>query len=159
MTPEFKAYQQQIIKNAKVLEVEFQKLGYELVSGGTDSHMVLINLRPTKLDGARIEAILEAANISCNKNAIPGDKSALTPGGIRVGTPAATTRGLGEADFARVANYFDQLIKLARQVQDALPKEANKLKDFKAKIVGGVPEVQAVKKEITEWATSFPLPI
>lgn len=159
MTPEFKQYQQQIVKNAKTLENEFKRMGYELVSDGTDSHMVLLSLRPQKLDGARVEAILEAANISCNKNAIPGDKSALTPGGIRIGTPAATTRGLGEEDFKRVANYIDRLIKLTREIQDGLPKEANKLKDFRAKITEGVPEVQQIGKEIKEWASTFPLPV
>ncbi|TGZ80139.1 cytosolic putative serine hydroxymethyltransferase [Ascodesmis nigricans] len=159
MTPEFKQYQQQICKNAKTLENEFKRLGYELVSDGTDSHMVLVSLRPQKLDGARVEAILEAANISCNKNAIPGDKSALTPGGIRVGTPAATTRGLGEEDFKRVAQYIDRLVKLTRQIQDSLPAEANKLKDFRAKIAEGVPEVQEIGKEIKQWASTFPLPV
>lgn len=159
MTPEFKQYQQQICKNAKALEEEFKRLGYKLVSDGTDSHMVLLNLRDRNLDGARVEAVLEAANISCNKNSIPGDKSALTPCGIRVGTPAATTRGFGEEDFKRVAGYIDQCIKLAKSIQQGLPKENNKLKDFKAKVFEGVPEVQELKKEIAAWATTFPLPV
>jgi len=158
MTPEFKQYQQQVIKNAKALEEEFKRMGYQLVSNGTDSHMVLLNLRPQNLDGARVEAVLEAANISCNKNSIPGDKSALTPCGIRIGTPAATTRGFGEGDFKKVASYIDKCIRLTRKVQDELPKAANKLKDFKAKIAEGVPEVQELKKEIAEWASTFPLP-
>lgn len=159
MTPEFKLYQQQVCKNAKALESEFKRLGYKLVSDGTDSHMVLLNLRATGLDGARVEGILEAANISCNKNAIPGDKSALTPCGIRIGTPAATTRGFSEEDFKRVANYIDTLIKITRKTQDSLPKEANKLKDFKAAVAAGIPEVQALRKEIAAWAATFPLPI
>jgi glycine hydroxymethyltransferase len=159
MTPEFKAYQKQVVANAKALEIEFKKLGYKLVSDGTDSHMVLLNLRDKGLDGARVEAVLEAANISCNKNAIPGDKSALTPCGIRIGTPAATTRGFSEDDFRRVAGYIDTCVKLCQKIQSELPKEANKLKDFKAKVAAGVPEVQALKKEIAEWASTFPLPI
>jgi glycine hydroxymethyltransferase len=159
MTPEFKEYQKQVVANAKALEVEFKKLGYKLVSDGTDSHMVLLNLRDKGLDGARVEAVLEAANISCNKNAIPGDKSALTPCGIRIGTPAATTRGFGEDDFRRVAGYIDACVNLCLKIQSELPKEANKLKDFKAKVAAGVPEVQALKKEIAEWASTFPLPI
>jgi len=159
MTPEFKAYQQQVIKNAKALEVEFKRLGYTLVSDGTDSHMVLVNLREKALDGARVEAVLEAVNISCNKNAIPGDKSALTPCGIRIGTPAATTRGFSEQDFVRVAGYIDQCINLAKKIQSELPKENNKLKDFKTKVFGGVSELQELKKEISAWASTFPLPI
>ncbi|KAF8541924.1 serine hydroxymethyltransferase [Trichophaea hybrida] len=159
MTPEFKLYQQQVVKNAKALEEEFKRLGYKLVSDGTDSHMVLLNLRPQNLDGARVEAVLEAVNIACNKNSIPGDKSALTPCGIRIGTPAATTRGFSEDDFKRVAGYIDQCIKLTRKTQNELPKENNKLKDFKAKVFEGVSELQELRKEIAAWASTFPLPI
>jgi glycine hydroxymethyltransferase len=159
MTPEFKAYQQQVVKNAKALEVELKRIGHTLVSDGTDSHMVLLSLRNKALDGARVEAVLEAVNISCNKNAIPGDKSALTPCGIRIGTPAATTRGFSEQDFVRVAGYIDQCINLAKKIQGELPKENNKLKDFKAKVFAGVPELQQLKEEIRSWATTFPLPI
>lgn len=160
MTPEFKAYQEQVIKNAKALEVEFKELGHKLVADGTDSHMVLVDLRPKSLDGARVEAVLEQVNIACNKNSIPGDKSALTPCGIRIGAPAMTSRGLGEKDFQRIANYIDTCINLCKQIQAALPKEANKLKDFKAKVASEeVPEILALRKEIAEWAGSFPLPV
>lgn len=159
MTPEYKQYQQLVVANAKTLEKKFTELGYTLVSGGTDCHMVLLDLRPKKLDGARIEAVLEAANITCNKNAIPGDKSALTPYGLRVGTPAMTSRGFGEKEFIRVAELIDQLIAIARDVQDSLPKEANKLKDFKAKVFGGVPELEKIRDEVASWAGKFPLPV
>ncbi|KAI5817026.1 cytosolic serine hydroxymethyltransferase [Pyronema omphalodes] len=159
MTPEYKLYQKQVVSNAKALENALKGLGYTLVSDGTDTHMVLLNLRPQAVDGARIEAVLEAVNIACNKNAIPGDKSALSPGGIRVGTPAATTRGFSEKDFERVAGYIDQCVKLAKKIQSELPKEANKLKDFKQKVFDGVPELATLRQEITEWASTFPLPI
>lgn len=159
-TPEFRAYQEQVVKNAKALEVEFKKLGYKLVSDGTDSHMVLLDLRPQSLDGARVEAVLEQINIACNKNSIPGDKSALTPCGIRIGTPAMTSRGFGEEDFKRVADYIDQSIKLCKKVQGELPKEANKLKDFKAQVASeSVPEIQKLRQEIADWASTFPLPV
>jgi len=159
-TPEFKEYQQQVIKNAKALEHEFKHLGYKLVADGTDCHMVLLDLRPKALDGARVEAILEQANIACNKNSIPGDKSALTPCGIRIGTPAMTSRGFGEEHFKRVAGYIDRCITIAKDVQSKLPKEANRLKDFKAKVAGGeVPEILELRKEIAGWASTFPLPV
>ncbi|KAL0638136.1 Serine hydroxymethyltransferase, cytosolic [Maublancomyces gigas] len=159
-SPEYKFYQQQVIANAKTLEEEFKRMGYNLVSGGTDSHMVLLDLKSVKLDGARLEAILEAVNIACNKNSTPGDVSALSPSGIRVGTPAMTTRGFGQDDFKRVAQYFDTLIKLSKKIQSELPKEANKQKDFRAFVLSGnVPELQAMKKEIALWAGSFPLPV
>ncbi|KAG0642921.1 serine hydroxymethyltransferase [Tuber brumale] len=159
-SPEYVHYQEQVVANAKVLEEEFKRMGYNLVSGGTDCHMVLLDLRPQALDGARLEAILEAVNIACNKNATPGDKSALSPNGIRIGTPAMTTRGFGGEEFKRVAGYFDYLIKLAKKIQSELPKEANKQKDFRAHVLSGkVPELQALKKEISEWASTFPLPV
>lgn len=159
-TPEFKQYQEQVLKNAKALENEFKTMGYKLVSDGTDSHMVLVDLRPKSLDGARVEAVLEQINIACNKNSIPGDKSALTPCGIRIGAPAMTTRGMGEEDFKRIARYIGQAVDISRKVQDELPKEANKLKDFKAKVASdSVPEILELRKEIGQWASTFPLPV
>jgi len=161
-TPEFLQYQQQVIKNAKQLEISFKQLGYRLVTDGTDNHMVLLDLKPLGLDGARVESVLDQVNIACNKNTTPGDKSALTPCGIRIGAPAMTSRAMGEKDFARIADYIDQCIKLATKVQAELPAEANKQKDFKAKVAGGaasVPELGVLKKEIAEWAVTFPLPV
>ena len=160
MTPEFKQYQQNVVKNAKALEYEFKRLGHTLVGDGTDSHMVLLDLRPKGLDGARVELVMEKANISCNKNAIPGDKSALTPCGIRVGAPAMSTRGMDEEDFKRIANYIDKCISITKDIQSGLPKNANKLKDFKAKVSSGeVHEIDELRKEIASWAGKFPLPV
>jgi len=159
-TPEFKQYQEQVIKNAKTLEHEFKRLGYKLVTDGTDNHMVLLDLKPLALDGARVEAVLEQVNIACNKNTTPGDKSALTPMGIRIGAPAMTSRGMGEEDFKRIAGYIDTCIKLCKDVQNKLPKETNRLKDFKVKVAGGeVQEIHNLKKEIAAWAGTFPLPV
>jgi glycine hydroxymethyltransferase len=160
-TPEFKAYQQQVVDNAKALEKKLKELGHKLVADGTDSHMVLVDLRPHSLDGARVEAVLEQINIACNKNSIPGDKSALTPCGIRIGTPAMTSRGFGTADFERVAGYIDESIKICKEVQSGLPKEANKLKDFKAKVAaqGAVAKITDLKAEIAAWCGNFPLPV
>jgi len=159
-SPEFKAYQQQVVDNAKALENKFKALGHKLVSDGTDSHMVLLDLRQHHLDGARVEAVLERINIACNKNSIPGDKSALTPCGIRIGTPAMTSRGFNQADFERVAEYIDETVKLCKEIQAGLPKEANKLKDFKAKVASGdVARINELKKEIAAWSSSFPLPV
>ena len=159
-TEDFKLYQQQVIKNAKQLENTFKSLGFKLVTDGTDNHMVLIDLKQWNLDGARVEAVLEQVNIACNKNTTPGDKSALTPMGIRIGAPAMTSRGLGEKDFEKIANYIDQVIKMCKKIQSELPKEANKLKDFKAKVTSGeVEDINNLKKEIAAWAVTFPLPI
>ncbi|KAG7860311.1 hypothetical protein KL939_001797 [Ogataea angusta] len=158
-TPEYKEYQQQVLKNAKTLETEFKRLGYKLVSDGTDSHMVLVNLRDKGIDGARIESVCEQINIALNKNSIPGDKSALVPGGVRIGAPAMTSRGLSEEDFVKIVGYIDRAIKIAKNVQSSLPIEANKLKDFKAKIGQGSEELAALKQEISDWAGQFPLSV
>ncbi|CAN6633704.1 serine hydroxymethyltransferase, cytosolic [Trichomonascus vanleenenianus] len=158
-TPEFVEYQKQVLKNAKALENAFKQAGYTMVSHGTDSHMVLVSLRDKGVDGARVETVCELINIALNKNSIPGDKSALVPGGVRIGAPAMTTRGLGEADFERIVGYIDQVVKYCVATQKALPAEANKLKDFKAKVTQGDETLAALKNEISAWATQFPLPV
>jgi glycine hydroxymethyltransferase len=159
-TPEFRQYQEQVIKNAKQLEHSFKGMGYKLVTDGTDNHMVLLDLKPQGLDGARVEAVLEQVNIACNKNTTPGDKSALTPCGIRIGAPAMSSRGMGEHDFDRIAKYIDRCIKLAQEIQAGLPKDANKQKDFKAAVAkGDNATIKELKAEIAAWAGTFPLPI
>ncbi|KAL3228465.1 Serine hydroxymethyltransferase, cytosolic [Nakaseomyces bracarensis] len=156
-TPEFREYQEQVLKNAKALEGEFQNLGYRLVSNGTDSHMVLVSLREKGVDGARVEYVCEKINIALNKNSIPGDKSALVPGGVRIGAPAMSSRGMGEDDFHRIVRYIDQAVKFAEQTQKSLPKEANRLKDFKAKVDELTPELAPLKQEIYDWTAEYPL--
>ena len=102
-SPEFKAYQRQVLANAAAFARALQGAGgFTLVSGGTDNHLVLVDLRPQGLDGARVERVCELAGLSLNKNTVPGDRSALVPSGIRMGTPALTSRGLEEADFEQV---------------------------------------------------------
>ena len=158
-TPEFKEYQTQVLKNAKALESEFKNLGYRLVSNGTDSHMVLVSLREKGVDGARVEYICEKINIALNKNSIPGDKSALVPGGVRIGAPAMTTRGMGEEDFHRIVQYINKAVEFAQQVQQSLPKDACRLKDFKAKVDEGSDVLNTWKKEIYDWAGEYPLAV
>ena len=92
--------------NAKKLATSLQEKGYQIATGGTEVHLVLVDLRSVGLTGARAEYILEEINIACNKNTVPGDKSALNPSGIRLGTPALTTRGLVEADIEKVVHFI-----------------------------------------------------
>ena len=92
----FKEYQEQVLRNCAAMADELTKLGYTLVSGGTSNHLLLVDLRPQGVDGSRVEKVMEAAHIAANKNTVPGDKSALVPGGIRMGTPALTSRGFAE---------------------------------------------------------------
>ena len=158
-TPEFKEYQLQVLKNAKALEDEFKNLGYRLVSNGTDSHMVLVSLREKGVDGARVEYVCEKINIALNKNSIPGDKSALVPGGVRIGAPAMTTRGMGEDDFHKIVQYINKVVTIAETTQHSLPKEANRLKDFKAAIDAQPELYSALKQEIYNWAGEYPLAV
>lgn len=104
-SPDFKAYAAQVLANSAAFAKALQARGYALVSGGTDNHLVLVDLRAQGLDGARVERICELAGLAVNKNTVPGDKSALVPSGIRMGTPALTSRGLDEADFTRVVRW------------------------------------------------------
>ena len=107
LTPQFKAYAAQVVKNAQVLGETLKKRGLDLVSGGTDTHLLLVDLRPKKLTGDVVEKALEAAHMTCNKNAIPFDPMPpKVTSGIRVGTPAATTRGFKEAEFIHVGNWI-----------------------------------------------------
>ena len=107
-TQEFADYQSRVVRNAQRLAQRLQERGYTVVSGGTDNHLVWVDLRPQQLNGARAERILEEISIACNKNTVPGDKSALNPGGIRLGTPALTTRGLDEAAIDKVVEFIDE---------------------------------------------------
>lgn len=107
LTPQFKDYAAQVVKNAKALGETLQKRGLDLVSGGTDTHLLLVDLRPKKLTGDVVEKALEAAHMTCNKNAIPFDPMPpKVTSGIRVGTPAATTRGFKETEFIQVGNWI-----------------------------------------------------
>ena len=98
-TPQFKAYAARVVANAAALGSALSSRGYKLVTGGTDNHLVLWDLRPLGLTGSKMEKVCDAAHITLNKNAVFGDASALAPGGVRVGSPAMTSRGLGTADF------------------------------------------------------------
>ncbi|CCD23502.1 glycine hydroxymethyltransferase SHM1 NDAI_0B04670 [Naumovozyma dairenensis CBS 421] len=161
MTPEFKQYQQNIVNNAKVLSEELLKRGFKLVSGGTDNHLLLIDLSSLGIDGARLEAILEKINIAANKNTIPGDKSALFPSGLRIGTPAMTTRGFGPAEFTKVAEYIDTAVKLAIGLKSQESPEnkdvRSKLNNFK-QLCDEDEHVQKLTKEVSEWVGHFPVP-
>merc|ERR1712059_195525 len=158
-TAEFLQYQKQVVSNARTMAANLMELGYHVVTGGTDCHIVHLDLKrsPGGLSGAKGELILEAVNISCNKNTVPGDKSALNPSGIRLGTPAITTRGLTETDMKKVVDFLDSALKLAAEVQEA---SGPKLVDFKALLK--TPEfeakLEAMRREIEKFALKFRLP-
>uniref|UniRef100_A0A7S3YSH5 Serine hydroxymethyltransferase n=2 Tax=Lotharella globosa TaxID=91324 RepID=A0A7S3YSH5_9EUKA len=149
---DFKEYQAQVIRNSAALAGRMQKLGYNLVSGGTDNHLMLVDLRSKGVDGAKVEKLLDLANVTINKNTVPGDKSAMVPGGIRMGAPALTTRGLMEKDFEQVGEFVHEGIELAIEIQ----KEAasSKLKDFVPLLDND--NVRGLKEEVAKFSASFP---
>ena len=111
LQPEFKTYARAVIDNARALGETLNQGGVDLVSGGTDCHMILVDLRPKKLTGKLTEHALEAANITCNKNAVPFDpEKPMITSGVRLGSPAATTRGFGVEEFRQVGEMIIEVL-------------------------------------------------
>ena len=112
LKPEFKAYGEQVVKNAKVLSEELTKQGFRLVSGGTDNHLMLVDLRPFQITGKEFERRLDAVQITVNKNAIPNDpEKPFVTSGIRVGTPAVTSRGFKEPEMVEIARWMGMVAR------------------------------------------------
>uniref|UniRef100_A0A3Q2VWR4 Serine hydroxymethyltransferase n=1 Tax=Haplochromis burtoni TaxID=8153 RepID=A0A3Q2VWR4_HAPBU len=156
-SPLFKEYIDQVLKNAKAMAAALLSKGYTLVSGGTDNHLVLVDLRPKGIDGARAERVLELASITANKNTCPGDKSALTPGGLRLGAPALTSRQFKEADFVQVVEFMDEGFKIALDVK----KKTGKLQDFKNFLLQDpetVARIADLRHRVEAFARPFPMP-
>ncbi len=142
LRPEFKTYQEQVVKNAQALADQLMKGGLDIVTGGTDSHLMLVDLRPKGVKGNATEDALGRANITCNKNGIPFDpeKPAVTSG-IRLGSPAGTTRGFGEAEFRQIADW---IVEVTEGLAENGPE--------------GNAEVEAkVRGEVEELCKRFPL--
>lgn len=177
--PSWKEYARQVIKNARALADELVNHGYKLQTGGTDSHLVLWDLRPLKLTGSKVEKIGDLVGITINstsfphisisrlltmslENAVSGDASAQVPGGIRIGTAALTSRDMREDDLRTVAGFLHRAVQLSLLLQ----KEAGSklLKDFvrtatvpvEGKV--GAQQVAQLRREVREFARRWPLP-
>lgn len=154
-TPYFKEYSHQVVMNAQALADQLtSKYGYTLATGGTENHLVLWDLKPQGITGSKMQTVCDNCSITLNKNAVLGDKSALTPGGVRIGTPALTTRGLDEAGFRYVGDLLHRAVQIAIETQKT---SGTKLKDFEA-AVKVAPEVKALKKDCQAFITKFPMP-
>ncbi len=128
LSPEFKEYQAQIVKNAAAMADEFSKRGVKMVSGGTDNHLILLDLSDTDLTGKALTALLDEVRITVNKNAIPFDKQKpFVTSGIRVGTPAITTRGMKEKESHIIAGLIADIIEKKEQAFESVTKEVEKL--------------------------------
>ncbi|XP_076243238.1 serine hydroxymethyl transferase [Calliopsis andreniformis] len=155
---EFREYQKRVIANAKRLCSRLQELGYKISTDGTDVHMLLLDLRPVGITGSKAEKLLESISIACNKNTTPGDKSAMNPSGIRLGTPALTTRGLVEEDIDKVVDFIHRGLLLVKEVTKISgPKlvDYNKVLDTDASIKE---KVAALRKEVLAFSSQFPIP-
>ena len=136
LSPEFKEYQRQVVKNAEVLSEELVKGGLRIVSGGTDNHLMLVDLRPKGVTGKLAEEKLEEAGITCNKNAIPNDpEKPFITSGIRLGTPAITARGMKEKETAEIAQM---ILKVLENINDEQ-------------------KIKEIKNEVYELTKKFPL--
>ena len=138
LQPQFREYQRQVVVNAKALAAGLANHGYRIVSGGTDNHLMLVDLRPKDLNGKEAQEILDRAGITVNKNAIPFDTSSpFKPGGIRIGTPAVTTRGMRE----------EEMLEIADLVAEALKKRSD------------AAALENVRRKVLDLTRRFPLPI
>ena len=136
LSEDFKAYGQQVIANAQAMAKAFTDKGYNLISGGTDNHLMLIDLRNKNITGKKAQETLDKAHITLNKNAVPfDDKSPFVTSGIRVGVPAITTRGMKEADMQTVVDFID---KVLMNIDDEAV-------------------IAAVKEEVKSFMKQFPL--
>lgn len=175
---QFKQYAAQILKNSKQLAATLMNKGYKLATDGTDNHLILWDLRPQKLTGNKFEFLCDEASITLNKNSIHGDTSALTPGGVRVGAPALTSRGFVEKDFEQVGEFLHRAAQIAVAIQNQLaatlaaapvaapaageaPVAAAKpvvtLVAFKAAVQSSA-EVKQLKSDVEAFAKKFDMP-
>ncbi len=159
-TPAFKKYGAQIVKNAKALAKELIKYNFRPVSGGTDNHLILLDLSNKNVNGAAAAFALEVAGIITNKNAVPNDPMPpFYPSGIRMGTPALTSRGMDEKDMAKIATWINMVIEEVSGEQMPADKEARSefWKKFKKEVIKNK-KLLEIAKEIKTFAGKFPVP-
>jgi glycine hydroxymethyltransferase len=156
-SPAFHAYAEQIIANSKALAEALIARGMTLQTGGTDNHLLLWNVKPLNLNGQKVEKILETIGISANKNTIVGDKSAISPGGLRLGTCSLTTRGFKETEMDKVAQFIADAAHIAADIQSHSTEQPQKLKDFTTAIEAD-PRVKRLRHEIAIFAATHAYP-
>ena len=178
--PEFGVYAREVIANAGALARGLTERGHVLATGGTDNHLLLWDVRPHGLTGSKAERVLELSAITVNKNSVPGDTSAINPGGVRLGTPALTSRGLSEGDFeTHVAEFLHRGCEIAKGAQgiankelverrergdeEVLKRKSKKvlMKDFAAVLESNeqvLAQIEALKEEVENFASGFDMP-
>ena len=162
MSKDFREYGKKTVNNSKELAKSLMELDQKIVTNGTDTHIVLWDLRPQNIGGNKVEYACELAHITVNKNSIHGDKSALNPGGIRLGTPALTTRGFNENNMKDVAKFLVECVNISKEIeQEFINNDSNgkkpKLSEFKNIAKDNI-KLKDLGKRVNEYASKFPLP-
>lgn len=160
MTGEFQEYSKKVIDNARYLAECLIKRGFDVLTGGTDNHTVIVNLKTMGLTGSKFEGLAELCNVSVNKNTVVTDKSALSPSGIRLGSAAMTSRGFERDDMEFVANILDKVAILAKEINSltVMKRNSSKLKDFLEESIFFKDDIQKIAEEVSKYCTRFPLP-
>lgn len=153
-TDGFKTYVQQVKANAQTLANALTGKGYKMATGGTDNHLILWDLRPIGITGSKMEKLCDMVCITLNKNAVLGDRSALTPGGVRIGTPALTSRGMNQKDFEKIAELLHRAVQICVELQEQAGK---KLVEF-IKAANSSDAVVQLQKDVIDFATTFEMP-
>ena len=174
-TSEFKSYSQNVISNAQALASGLVERGHDIATGGTENHLILWDVRRDGLTGNKVEKVLENVSITTNKNSLPGDTSAINPGGVRLGTPALTSRGLNEKDFDLVAEFLVRGYNLSLEIQKVTEEnlDANRddnngqkkkkvlLKDFLTVMKSDeemVAAAELLRHDVEQFAKDFEMP-
>lgn len=165
-SPEWKIYATNVIENMRALAQYLTEKGYTLACGGTDTHLILWDLKPQKISGGKFNIVCDLLNITLNKNCTPGDRSALNPGGVRIGSSAMTSRGATKDDFRQIGEFLHEALNIALQAQDNIAKQNNDgkvvtLKQFTAYFNENEElkvEINKLKTKVNEWSANFYLP-
>ena len=164
-SPEFSEYIKAVVANSRRIASALIEKGYQVVTGGTDNHIVLWDARPLGLTGSQLEKVLDMVEISTNKNTLYGDTSALNPGGVRLGSCAVTTRDMGEDDMVTIVSFLDRAAVIAQNVNTQLLEKGEGLtksgkvgnKAFATALVDSA-DLASLKRDVRAFATSHPLP-
>jgi glycine hydroxymethyltransferase len=144
----------QVVKNTAALGKFLTEKGYKMTTGGSDNHLLLWDLRGDGVTGSKMQHACDAAHITLNMNSVAGDVSAMTPGGVRVGLPAMTSRGAMEEDAVKIGEFLHRAVQLCKSIQESSGK---KLVDFK-KGVDASEEIKALRKDVEAYAQTLSMP-
>ena len=144
----------QVIANARAVAAALKEAGERIITDGTDTHLVMWDVRPHGLTGSKVDKVLDAMHITTNKNSVVGDRSAMSPGGIRIGTPAMTTRGMKEPEMVKIVSFLIKAITIAKRIQT---ERGKKLTEFNPGVEADE-EIAVIREEVHAFASAYPMP-